>query len=68
MLQGGLPTQAKLDALHISTAAFHGVDYLLTWNCKHIANAEKLPHIEAICRAQGYEPPRIYTPLQLMEH
>jgi hypothetical protein len=62
-----LPEKAKVDALHIAVAAVHGMDYLLTWNCKHIANATKRPLIEAICRAAGYEPPVICTPLELME-
>jgi len=62
-----LPEKAKTDALHIAVAAVHGVDYLLTWNCKHIANAAMRPRIEAICRAAGYEPPVICTPLELME-
>ena len=59
--------KAKTDALHIAVATVHGIDYLLTWNCKHIANAVMRPKIEAICRASGYEPPVICTPLELME-
>jgi len=59
--------KAKTDALHIAVATVHGIDYLLTWNCKHIANAVMRPKIEAICRAFGYEPPVICTPLELME-
>ena len=62
-----LPERAKTDALHIAVATVHGMDYLLTWNCKHIANAVMRPKIEAICRAAGYEPPVICTPLELME-
>lgn len=62
-----LPEKAKTDALHIAVATVHGIDYLLTWNCKHIANAVMRPQIEAICRAAGYEPPVICTPLELME-
>src|SRR5436190_769932 len=52
-----LPERAASDALHIATAAFHGVDYLLTWNCTRIANVTFRPAIEAVCRAAGYEPP-----------
>ena len=63
---GGLPPKARVDALHVAVAAVAGVDYLLTWNCTHIANAETLPRIEAICRAAGYEPPRICTPMALL--
>ena len=62
-----VPEKAKIDALHIAVATVHGMDYLLTWNCKHIANATIRPKIEAICRECGYEPPVICTPLELME-
>lgn len=62
-----LPEKAKADALHIAVAAVHGMDFLLTWNCKHIANAAMRSNIEAICRQAGYEPPVICTPLELME-
>ncbi len=41
--------------------------YLLTWNCAHIANATMRPKIEEICRAGGFEPPIICTPLELVE-
>ena len=61
-----LPAHARLDALHIACAALNGVDYLLTWNCKHIANFERLPAVERICRENGFEPPRICTPAELM--
>ncbi|MCC9002687.1 MAG: DNA-binding protein, partial [Candidatus Competibacter sp.] len=45
----------------------HGTDYLLTWNCTHINNAELRPKIEALCRLQGYEPPIICTPQELLK-
>jgi len=61
-----LPEKAKDDALHIAVAAVHGIEYLLTWNCKHIANAGKRPLIEALCRASGYRPPVICTPEELL--
>lgn len=64
--QSALPEKAFVDALHVATAAVEGVDFLLTWNCTHIANAETLPKIEAVCRAAGYEPPRICTPYSLL--
>jgi predicted nucleic acid-binding protein len=57
-----LPEKAQLDALHIAVAAVHGMDYLLTWNCKHIANVTMRGLIERTCRAAGYEPPAIATP------
>ena len=60
-----LPTRASSDALHIAIAAVHGVRYLVTWNCTHIANATLRPQIEAVCRRLGYEPPVICTPKEL---
>src|SRR3954454_2490231 len=60
-----LPKKAAADALHIATAAVHGMQYLLTWNCTHIANGVFRPQIEAVCRAAGYEPPLICTPEEL---
>lgn len=52
-------------ALHVAMAAVHGLDYLLTWNCRHIANATLRGKIEELCRAAGFEPPTICTPLEL---
>jgi predicted nucleic acid-binding protein len=63
--RGPLPAKAELDALHIATAAVHGIDYLLTWNCTHIANARMRAQIEALCRAAGFEPPIMCTPEEL---
>lgn len=64
--KGPLPEKAEVDALHISVAASHGMDYLLTWNCKHIANAEMQTGIGKLCRAAGFEPPVICTPEELL--
>jgi hypothetical protein len=64
---GGLPQRARVDAFHVAVATVHGMDYLLSWNCKHIANATLRSRIEAICRAVGFEPPVICTPLELVE-
>ena len=63
---GAVPRKAAEDALHIAVAAVHGVDYVLTWNCKHIANAAMRQAIEGVCREAGYEPPVICTPEELM--
>jgi hypothetical protein len=60
-----LPDRATADALHIATAAVHGMDYLLTWNCTHIANAALRGRIEVVCRDAGFEPPAICTPEEL---
>ena len=63
---GAVPKAAAEDALHIAVAAVHGVDYLLTWNCRHIANATMRQAIEGACKDAGYEPPVICTPEELM--
>lgn len=65
--QHALPAKAEIDAYHVAIAAVHGVNFLLTWNCTHIANAATRPKIEATCRRLGFEPPIICTPLELME-
>jgi hypothetical protein len=62
-----IPSKADVDALHVAVAAVHGMDYLLSWNCKHIVNGNILPQVYAVCRAAGYEPPLICTPSELME-
>jgi predicted nucleic acid-binding protein len=64
--KGPLPEKAVADALHIAIATVHGIDYLLTWNCKHIANAEMQTAVTIRCRAAGYEPPVICTPEELL--
>lgn len=66
VLQGPLPPRAATDAIHIAVAAVHAVEYLLTWNCKHIANAEMHPRIRAVCTDRGYSMPVICTPAELM--
>ena len=57
---------AAEDALHVALAAVHRIDYLLTWNCRHIDNAEKKPAIRAVCAILGYPCPEICTPEELM--
>lgn len=63
----GMARNAEPDALHMAIAAVHGMDYLLSWNCSHIANATIRRAIEKQCRASGYEPPVICTPQELIE-
>ncbi len=71
-LAHGLVSRAVLservteDALHIAVATVHGMDYLLTWNYRHIANARMRHALEATCAFRGYEPPVICTPEELM--
>ena len=57
--------QQAADALHIAIAACHRLNFLLTWNCKHIANAVQRPLIEHVCREFGFEPPILCTPEEL---
>lgn len=65
--EGAVPHSVEVDAYHIATAAVNGMDYLLTWNCTHIANAARRASIEAACQRHGYVPPIICTPTELME-
>ena len=62
-----IPQTAVRDAVHIAIAAANGVEYLVTWNFRHIANAVARPLIESACRTAGFEPPTICTPEELME-
>ncbi|MBF0429174.1 MAG: type II toxin-antitoxin system VapC family toxin [Magnetococcales bacterium] len=62
-----VPQQAVEDAYHIATATVHGMDFLVTWNCKHIANATLRNRIEQTCRNHDFEPPAILTLEQLLE-
>jgi len=64
---GPIPHEAAADALHIAVAAVNGVDYLLTWNCKHLANASLRVQIAAFLEDAGYAGPVICTPEELME-
>ena len=61
-----LPASAQNDAIHIAVSAVHGVDYLLTWNFRHLANAETRPLVREVCEQQGYSSPEICTPSELM--
>jgi hypothetical protein len=61
-----IPRKAENDALHIAVAAVHGIEFLATWNCKHIANGLMLPMVYDVCRAEGYEPPLVCTPHELL--
>ena len=65
--EGPIPEQCIEDALHIAVATVNGLDYLLTWNFGHIANAAMRYEIERVCRTRGYEPPVICTPQGLLE-
>lgn len=62
-----VPQSAANDAAHIALAAVNQVDYLVTWNFRHIANAAMRARIEDACRRAGHRPPVICSPNQLME-
>jgi hypothetical protein len=64
--RGPVPPKAATDAVHIAVVAVHAVDYLLTWNCKHIANAEMHRQVLAACESRGHRMPIICTPAELM--
>jgi predicted nucleic acid-binding protein len=64
---GTLPEKARIDAVHVAVAATNGVDYLLTWNMRHLANAAIRGKIEEGCRRAGLKPPIICTPEELTE-
>jgi len=61
-----VPHKASADAAHIAMAAVHGMDFLLTWNCRHIANAMIAEQVRAICAREGCNAPVICTPNELM--
>ena len=61
-----IPAIASPDAAHIALAAVHGMDYLLTWNCKHIANPRNRSRLEAACGEAGFRCPNICTPYVLL--
>jgi hypothetical protein len=67
ILQAGvIPPKAARDAAHIAVAAVHNIDFLLTWNCAHIANAQVIKKVQAICTRGGFPCPLICTPEELM--
>jgi len=67
LVEGALPKKATRDAFHIATAAFHRMNFLLTWNCRHIANDILMRKLGSIMRAQGYISPEMCTPAQFLD-
>lgn len=59
-----LPAKAEADAQHVAIAATRSLQFLLTWNCKHLANDQLQPRIMYICHKEGYTAPLILTPEQ----
>jgi hypothetical protein len=65
--QKAIPAKAQADALHVAVAAVHRMDYLLTWNCRHINNPEIKPAVRRVCESVGIACPEICTPLEIVE-
>ncbi|NQT18715.1 MAG: type II toxin-antitoxin system VapC family toxin [Planctomycetes bacterium] len=63
---GGFPAKAAVDALHVAIATVQAVDLFLTWNCRHINNADTKPIVRSICAVAGYTCPEICTPQELL--
>jgi hypothetical protein len=63
---GVIPARALRDAIHIAMATVHAVNYLLTWNCRHIANATIQKALRKACQEAGFEMPVICTPHELL--
>lgn len=63
---GGFPVEAQVDALHVAVATVHVMPLFLTWNCRHINNAETKPIMRSICALAGYTCPEICTPQELL--
>ena len=61
-----LPQKATRDAVHIAVSSVHSIDILLTWNCRHIANAAIMKELGAIVAECGYELPILCTPEELL--
>ena len=64
-MDNALPAEAALDAVHVAVAVINGMDFLVTWNCTHIANATTRVIMERTCRREGLVLPVICTPEEL---
>ena len=62
-----LPPNAGDDAEHIAIASIHRMEYLLSWNCAHLANEQMAKRIRLMCESEGYSCPILCTPEQLLE-
>jgi hypothetical protein len=63
---GVIPARAVRDAAHVAVAAVHDIDYLLTWSCRHLANAQTMRRMSVVCERLGQRMPLICTPEELM--
>lgn len=62
-----MPGPVGGDAIHVAACCVHGIEYLLSWNVKHLANPNKLKHLGVVCRRHALNPPAIVTPELLWE-
>jgi hypothetical protein len=62
-----MPRDAQGDALHLALATYHECAFVVTWNCRHLANPNKRSHIERVNFRMGFKTPALVTPLQLLE-
>jgi hypothetical protein len=62
-----MPGPVRGDAIHVAACCVHGVDYLLSWNVRHLANPNKVKHLQVVCMRSGLIAPRIFTPESLWE-
>ena len=62
-----MPHNSPQDAQHIAIATVHNLDYLVSWNYKHIVNENKRQHIDRVCLSMGFEPTTVCTPIELIE-
>ena len=65
--RGVMPADPVGDALHLALASVHRCDFLVTWNCRHLANANKFGHIRRVNTLLGLYVPSLVTPLELLE-
>lgn len=65
LASGTLPAKAAIDAAHLAIAAVHQIDFLVTWNCRHLANAALWAKFKAVCDRLGLATPVICTPAEL---
>ena len=64
---GAVPENLRPDAQHIAIATVNNIEYLISWNYKHIVNEMKRQLINQVCRASGFQPPLLCTPAELIE-
>ena len=61
-----MPADPAGDALHLALASFHRCDFLVTWNCRHLAKANKFGHVRCVNTLLGIHVPALVTPLELL--